>query len=85
MLFKERVVAKTCQPFGRSGYRQTKDQTRHQTNDSGQRENTDSLKLRIGGRSRSIPVIQRFNQGIRKREGDQAYEDHDLKNFARHE
>jgi hypothetical protein len=29
-------------------------------------------------------VIERFNQRIRKRKGDQAYENRDLENLARH-
>src|SRR6266481_7376506 len=67
MSFQERVQVQTWQRLERSSYGWERQQLRQQTNDTGQREHTDCLKFRIGGRSRSIPAVQRFNQRIRKR------------------
>ncbi len=84
MSFQERVQVQTWQRLERSSYGWERQQLRQQTNDTGQRDHTDCLKFRIGGRSRSIPAVQRFNQRIRKRKSDQAYENHDLESPARH-
>ena len=84
MFFQDCMEVQTWQRLGRSSRRQDSQQLRQQTNDTCQRQHTDTLKFRIGCRSRSIPVIERFNQRIRKRKGDQAYENRDLENLARH-
>ncbi len=84
MLFAKCMKAQRWKRLGRNRSRQDSQQSRQQENAACERENTDDLKFRIGGRSRSIPVIQRFNQWIRKRKGDQAYENDDLESLARH-
>ena len=70
--------------MGRNRCRKGGQCLRQEKNCARKRKNNNDLKLRIGCRTRSIPMIERFNHRVRKRKGDETYENHDLETLARH-